>query len=69
MDLANVLRQLHEELEILDAAILSLEKLRASTKRAGRPAAWLADLHPRVKDKPRRKSGKKPKDPSEAPAG
>jgi len=65
MDLANVLRQLHEELENLNAAILSLEKLQASAKRSGWPAGWLANLHSRVEARPKRKSAKKPTDPSE----
>jgi hypothetical protein len=65
MDLANVLRQLHEELQNLDAAILSLERLQASAKRPSRPAGWLTDLHSGVDAKPKRKSGKKSKDPPE----
>ena len=44
MDLAKVLRQLHEELENLDAAILSLERLQESGCRRGRPPALLAEL-------------------------
>ena len=58
MDLAKVLRQLHEELENLDAAILSLEKLQKSGKRRGRPHAWLAEVNPR-KAKPQRKASPK----------
>jgi hypothetical protein len=37
MDLARILAQLREELENLDAAILSLERLRQEGRRRGRP--------------------------------
>ena len=42
MDLAKVILQLHQELERLDAAILSLERLQEGGRRRGRPPAWLA---------------------------
>jgi len=42
MDLAKVLQQLHEELQHLDAAILSLERLQTRSRR-GRPPSLLAD--------------------------
>ena len=44
MDLARVLAQLHEELDNLNAAILSLERLQESGRRRGRPPALLAEL-------------------------
>jgi hypothetical protein len=44
MDLTKVLHQLHEELDILNAAILSLERLQDSGRRRGRPPAILAEL-------------------------
>ncbi len=44
MDLAKVLQELHEELENLNAAILSLERLEESGRRRGRPPALLAEL-------------------------
>ena len=46
MDLARVLQQLHEELEALDAAILSLERLHQGGRRRGRPPEWLAEFKP-----------------------
>ncbi len=44
MDLARVLYELRRELENLDAAIRSLERLQQTGKRRGRPPRWLADL-------------------------
>ena len=65
MDLAHVLQQLHEELENLDAAILSLEKLQRSGKRRGRPPAWLAEVNQPKAARPQRQPGAKaPKDES-----
>jgi hypothetical protein len=55
MDLAKVLRQLHEELENLDAAILSLERLQESGRRRGRPPALLAELRTASGEPGRRK--------------
>jgi len=42
MDLDKVLAQLREELENLEAAILSLERLQAEGARRGRPPKLLA---------------------------
>ena len=44
MDLNKVLAQLREELENLDAAILSLERLQQEGRRRGRPPKILANL-------------------------
>ena len=44
MDLTKVLAQLRQELENLDAAILSLERLQQEGRRRGRPPKALADL-------------------------
>ena len=44
MDLAKVLAQLHEELEHLNAAILSLERLRTEEPTRGRPPKALSDV-------------------------
>ena len=44
MDLNKVLVQLRLELEHLDAAIVSLERLQAKEARRGRPPKALADL-------------------------
>jgi hypothetical protein len=44
MDLTKVLAQLREELENLDAAILSLERLQHEGRRRGRPPKALANL-------------------------
>ena len=41
MDLAKVLAQLHAELQNLDAAIASLERIRQGNRRRGRPLEWL----------------------------
>lgn len=41
MDLEKVLTQLRSELGNLDAAIESLERLRRSLQRRGRPPSWL----------------------------
>jgi hypothetical protein len=41
MDLAKVLAQLHAELENLDAAIASLERIQQGSRRRGRPPEWL----------------------------
>ena len=43
MDLAKVLSQLREELENLDAAIVSLERLQQEGRRRGRPLELLSD--------------------------
>jgi hypothetical protein len=44
MDLARVLSELHEELDNLDAAILSLERLQQEGRRRGRPPKILAEI-------------------------
>jgi hypothetical protein len=44
MDLSRVLAQLREELENLDAAILSLERLQQDGPRRGRPPKVLSNL-------------------------
>ena len=62
MDLAKILRQLHEELANLDAAIISLEKLQESGRRRGRPPAWLSDVNLENPAKPRRKPRRQPPD-------
>lgn len=62
MDLAKILRQLHEELANLDAAIISLEKLQESGRRRGRPPAWLSDVNLEKPAKPRRKPRRQPPD-------
>jgi len=63
MDLARVLRQLHEELQNLDAAILSLERLEASGRRnRGSTPAMLAELKASAAE------AKKKRDPREKEA-
>lgn len=54
MDLAKVLDQLHEELENVNAAIMSLERLQIGGRRRGRPPVWLAEA-----TKPARRGGRK----------
>ena len=44
MDLAKVLAELRQELVNLDAAILSLERLKAEGRRRGRPPKLLAAM-------------------------
>ncbi len=44
MDLAKVLQQLHEELENLNAAILSLERLQESGKNRGKDSTWIGEI-------------------------
>jgi hypothetical protein len=44
MDLTKVLAQLRQELEHVDAAILSLERLQAKVTRRGRPTRSLLEL-------------------------
>ncbi|MBZ5727704.1 MAG: hypothetical protein LAP87_22240 [Acidobacteriia bacterium] len=62
MDLAKVLLQLHEELDRLDAAILSLELLQQEGHRRGRPPKLLVDLkaEPKSGATPRSKARRKP---------
>ena len=49
MDLQKVLAQLRSDLENVDAAIQSLERLQLTERRRGRPPSWMA-----VKNKPGR---------------
>jgi hypothetical protein len=44
MDLTKVLEQLRQELDHIDAAILSLERLQAKESRRGRPPKGLIDI-------------------------
>jgi hypothetical protein len=44
MDLSKLLAQLHQELEYLDAAIFSLERLQHQGKRRGRPPKAASQL-------------------------
>lgn len=45
MDLSKVLSQLREELANLDAAILSLERLKTDAPRRGRPPKAMAEAN------------------------
>ena len=62
MDLARVLQQLHEELENLNAAIVSLERLQVSGKNRSKEEEWLAEVPApegagkRRKERPRSKA-------------
>lgn len=53
MDLQKVLAQLRSELENLDAAILSLERLQLNVRRRGRPPSWLGGNHKKPPRPPR----------------
>lgn len=68
MDLEKVLQQLHEELENLNAAISSLERLQEATKHRGNAMEWLGSATP-VPEIRKRKSKAKPRDeaPTEEP--
>jgi len=44
MDLPKFLQQLNEELDNLNAAIRSLERLHEGSRRRGRPPVWLTNL-------------------------
>ena len=62
MDLRKVLAELRQELERLDAAILSMERLQVEGRRRGRPPKLLAGLR-RPKDDtnvPRKPRGRPP---------
>lgn len=55
MDLEKILAQLRSDLENVDSAILSLERLQqATTKRRGRPPLWLSENNHNKTEKPRR---------------
>ncbi len=60
MDLTKVLQQLHEELENLNAAILSLERLQEAGRRRGRPPALLAELRTQTRTTKKPKGESKP---------
>jgi hypothetical protein len=62
MDLAKVLQQLHEELENLNAAISSLERLQEAGKHRGKEAEWLGDLALSAPGVRKGKSRTKPKE-------
>jgi hypothetical protein len=59
MDLTKVLQQLHEELENLNAAISSLERLQEAAKHRGKQPEWLGDLTSAVRGGRKAKSGGK----------
>jgi hypothetical protein len=52
MDLSKVLEQLRKELEHLDVAILTLERLQTTAVRRGRPPKALAALREAAKLRP-----------------
>ena len=68
MDLEKVLQQLHEELENLNAAISSLERLQEAGKHRGKEMEWLENATTPVPVVRKRRSKAKPKDdtPTEA---
>jgi hypothetical protein len=59
MDLSRVLAQLRQELEHVDAAIQSLERLQAKVIRSGRPSRTLVNLR-KLKTATRRASNRRP---------
>lgn len=50
MDLTKVLAQLHAELENLDAAIASLERIQQGSRRRGRPPLWISKTRTKERD-------------------
>jgi hypothetical protein len=50
MDLTKVLEQLRAELENLDAAIASLERIQQGSRRRGRPPVWLNKARPKSRN-------------------
>ena len=62
MDLEKVLAQLRSELENLDAAIVSLERLQQTERRRGRPPGWLQDIKKPGRPPRRGKPGKSDND-------
>lgn len=53
MDVAKILAELRQERELIEDAIISLERLaRSRGKRRGRPPAWLAMAKKRTKAAP-----------------
>jgi hypothetical protein len=67
MDLDKVLQQLHEELENLNAAISSLERLQEAGKLRGKEAEWLEEIATPAPAARKRKGKAKPK--GDAPRG
>jgi hypothetical protein len=67
MDLAKVLQQLHEELENLNAAILSLERLQESGKSRGKDSAWMGEISGDESAVPKRRGRPKTKEVGESP--
>ena len=61
MDLAKVLQQLHEELENLNAAISSLERLQEAGKHRGKEPGWLGEIPDPVTGEKKRKGKAKSK--------
>jgi hypothetical protein len=50
MDIPKIMRQLREELAVVDEAILSLERLDSGrSKRRGRPPKWLKEAKASIK--------------------
>ena len=54
MDITRVLEELRRELQYLDAAILSLERIQQRSSRRGRPPKILTELRQANKSTPRR---------------
>ena len=62
MDLTKVLQELHQELENLNAAIHSLERLHEGSRRRERSRGLLAGLGIPDKEGVRRKAASKPRE-------
>ncbi|MGA2186753.1 MAG: hypothetical protein ABSH47_27390 [Bryobacteraceae bacterium] len=68
MDVAKIIIELRQERDQIDAAILSLQRLAASSgeRRRGRPPAWMAALKPDVPKRRGRPPGSKNKPKKES---
>jgi hypothetical protein len=70
MDVAKIITELRAEREQLDLAIMSIERLAASSgqRRRGRPPAWLAALKSDTPKRRGRPPGSKNKPKEESPS-
>ncbi len=65
MDVAKILAELRQERELIEDAIISLERLaRSRGKRRGRPPAWLAMAKKRTRATPTKAKAPQPKQPA-----
>jgi hypothetical protein len=64
MDVMKILAELRREREVIEEAILTLERLaRGQGKRRGRPPAWMAALKEKKAAEPEKKPGRRGRPP------